>query len=142
MPSLGFDMTEGKLANWLKKEGDHVEKGQAIAEIETEKATVEIEATVPGTIQKILVPAGQTVPVGTIIAMIAEAGEQGSGTTTPQTTIASPKPETARPTNEPAPPARPAPPAAPSSQPEGRGVSSETRIKASPLARKMAQAAG
>ena len=83
MPSLGFDMTEGKLANWLKKEGDRVEKGQAVAEIETEKATVEIEATESGTLQKILVPAGQTVPVGTILAMIGEAGEKVRKTSPP-----------------------------------------------------------
>ncbi len=50
MPSLGFDMTEGTLARWLVKEGERVEKGQAIAEIETEKASVEIEATVSGTL--------------------------------------------------------------------------------------------
>ncbi len=73
MPSLGFDMTEGKLLRWLKREGDRVEKGQAIAEIETEKATVEIEAAVSGTLAKIAVQAGETVPVGTVIGVIAEA---------------------------------------------------------------------
>src|SRR5512146_2763990 len=76
MPSLGFDMTEGKLARWLMKEGDRIEKGQAIAEIETEKATVEIEATTSGVLAKILVQAGQTVPVGTVIGVIAGAGEK------------------------------------------------------------------
>ena len=65
LPSLGFDMTEGTLASWLKKEGERVEKDQAIAEIETEKATVEIVATVSGVLAKIIVKAGQTVPVAT-----------------------------------------------------------------------------
>src|SRR5512141_784784 len=101
MPSLGFDMTEGKLTAWLKKEGDLVEKGHAIAEIETEKATVEIEATVPGRLEKIMVPAGQTVPVGTIIAMIAEPGESTPSTSTPQTSVPSPKPETPKEKGEP-----------------------------------------
>src|SRR5512135_2979852 len=101
MPSLGFDMTEGKLANWLKKEGDRVEKGQSIAEIETEKATVEIQATVTGTLDKIMVPAGQTVPVGTVIGMIAEAGEPVAPTVPPPAAAGSPKPETARTPREP-----------------------------------------
>ena len=127
MPSLGFDMTEGKLANWLKKEGDRVEKGQAIAEIETEKATVEIQASESGVMQKIIVPAGQTVPVGTILAMI----------TSPPT------------------PLPPPPPGPPGGGGGGRGGGvgggggggwwgggGEARIKASPLARRMAQEAG
>ena len=74
MPALGFDMTEGLLARWLKNEGDPVEKGQAIAEIETEKATVEIEAAAAGILARIIVHAGETVPVGTVIGVIAEAG--------------------------------------------------------------------
>jgi len=57
MPALGFDMTEGLLARWLKNEGDPVEKGQAIAEIETEKATVEIEAAAAGILARIIVRA-------------------------------------------------------------------------------------
>jgi len=76
MPALGFDMTEGLLARWLKNEGDPVEKGQAIAEIETEKATVEIEAAAAGILARIIVRAGETVPVGTVIGVIAEAGEK------------------------------------------------------------------
>ena len=59
MPALGFDMTEGLLARWLKNEGDPVEKGQAIAEIETEKATVEIEAAAAGILARIIVHAGR-----------------------------------------------------------------------------------
>ncbi|MBI5419232.1 MAG: 2-oxo acid dehydrogenase subunit E2 [Deltaproteobacteria bacterium] len=98
MPSLGFDMTEGRLSRWLKNEGERVEKGQAIAEIETEKATVEIEAAASGILARIIVQAGQTVPVGTVMGVIAEAGEGA------------------------------APP--------------EARVKASPVARRMAEEAG
>ncbi|MDO8739776.1 dihydrolipoamide acetyltransferase family protein [Candidatus Deferrimicrobium sp.] len=120
MPSLGFDMTEGQLARWLKNEGDPVEKGQAIAEIETEKATVEIEAASSGILTRIFVQAGETVPVGTVIGVIAATGEEVA--------------------------AVPAPPAPPPSAPvpeAGEGpASSEARVKASPVARKMAEEAG
>jgi len=76
MPSLGFDMVEGTVARWLKKEGDPVEKGEPIVEIETEKATVEVEATASGNLKEILVPAGETVKVGTVIGTIAAPEEK------------------------------------------------------------------
>ncbi len=138
MPSLGFDMAEGKLARWLKNEGDQVEKGQAIAEIETEKATVEIEAAMAGTLQKITVPAGETVPVGTVIALIAEPGEKDTGTASP---AAAPESAvvTARPVQAPA-QARQA--VAPVAEPRRAEGPEDTRIKASPLARRMARDAG
>jgi pyruvate dehydrogenase E2 component (dihydrolipoamide acetyltransferase) len=120
MPSLGFDMTEGLLARWLKNEGDPVEKGQAIAEIETEKATVEIEAAAAGILARIIVHAGETVPVGTLIGVIAEPGEEV--------------------TAAPSPPAPPPPAPVPET---GEGAApSEARVKASPVARKMAEEAG
>jgi pyruvate dehydrogenase E2 component (dihydrolipoamide acetyltransferase) len=75
MPSMGFDMTEGKVSRWLKNIGDAVERGQVIGEIETEKATVDLEAPVAGTLTQILVEAGNTVPVNTPIAVIGAAGE-------------------------------------------------------------------
>ena len=113
MPALGFDMTEGLLARWLKNEGDPVEKGQAIVEIETDKATVEIEAAAAGILALIIVHAGETVPVGTLIGVIAETGEK------------------VMPVSAPAPPAPPPPAPVP-----------EGRVKASPVARKMAEEAG
>src|SRR5512146_2090638 len=133
MPSLGFDMTEGKLARWLMKEGDRIEKGQAIAEIETEKATVEIEATASGVLAKIIVQAGQTVPVGTVIGVIAEAGEKVAETP------AAPTPPS------PAAPAPPSPAAPPPPVTTDKGETaepSEARVKASPVARRMAEEAG
>ena len=76
MPALSPTMTEGKLAKWLKKEGDPVKSGEAIAEIETDKATMEMEAVDEGILGKILVPAGtEGVAVNTPIAMIVEEGE-------------------------------------------------------------------
>ncbi|HEY8017227.1 MAG TPA: biotin/lipoyl-containing protein, partial [Dongiaceae bacterium] len=71
MPALSPTMTEGKLAKWLKNEGDEVKAGDVIAEIETDKATMEVEAVDEGKLQKILVPAGtEGVKVNTPIARI------------------------------------------------------------------------
>jgi pyruvate dehydrogenase E2 component (dihydrolipoamide acetyltransferase) len=124
MPSLGFDMTEGKLARWLIKEGERIDKGQALAEIETDKAVVEIDAPATGILQKIIVSEDQTVPVGTLIGIIGEKGES-----LPQVAA-------------PAPPARPPmPPLSAERASLSRGHT-EARIKASPLARKMAEKAG
>src|SRR5271170_4613361 len=77
MPALSPTMTEGNLARWLKKEGDTVKAGQVLAEIETDKATMEVEAVDEGTILKILVPGGsQGIAVNTPIAILAEEGEK------------------------------------------------------------------
>ena len=76
MPKLGFDMAEGTLASWVKKEGEHIEKGDVLAEIETDKATIQVESSFSGTILKELLEANTTVPVGTPIAVIGEAGEK------------------------------------------------------------------
>ena len=76
MPALSPTMEKGNLAKWLKKEGDKVKSGDVIAEIETDKATMEVEAVDEGTIAKILVPEGtQDVPVNNVIAVLAGEGE-------------------------------------------------------------------
>ena len=75
MPKLGFDMREGKLGEWVKKEGEAVGQGETIALIETDKASVEVPAFRAGVLHKILVPAGDSVPIGVPIAVIGEAGE-------------------------------------------------------------------
>src|SRR5512143_76305 len=157
MPSLGFDMTEGLLARWLKNEGDPVVKGQAIAEIETEKATVEIEAAVSGLLARIVVQAGETVPVGTLIGVIAEAGVEATAVSAPSPAPPAPAPPVPAAPVPPAPPPAPAPTAPPSSPPPapaaparpapvpeaGEGAApSGARVKASPVARKMAEEAG
>jgi pyruvate dehydrogenase E2 component (dihydrolipoamide acetyltransferase) len=126
MPSLGFDMTAGKLARWLKNEGEPVKKGEAIAEVETEKATVEIEAFGSGILQKILVHAGETVPVNTPIGIIAEPGERI------EAPAAAPAPA----------PGKAAEAAQPSAATHPDDVQENGRVKASPIARRMAQDAG
>ena len=104
MPALSPTMTEGKLAKWLKAEGDPVASGDALAEIETDKATMEVEAVDEGVLGKILVPEGtENVAVNTPIAVIVEEGEDVSDVEAP----AAPTPEPA-----PAPPSAPSPPAA------------------------------
>src|ERR1700758_2538378 len=116
MPALSPTMEKGNLAKWLKKEGDKVKSGDVIAEIETDKATMEVEAVDEGTIAKILVPEGtQDVAVNDVIAVLAGDGEDvkaaGAGAAS-----APPKPAEAPapgPAVSPAPAAAPAPKAAP-----------------------------
>ena len=101
MPALSPTMEEGTLAKWLVKEGDEVKSGDILAEIETDKATMEFEAVDEGTISKILVPEGsEGVKVGAPIAILAAEGEDASA--------AAPKADTA-PAAAPAPAATPAP---------------------------------
>ncbi len=76
MPQMGADMTEGTVLKWLKKVGDEVKRGEIIAEIETDKATVELEAFEGGVLQQLVVEEGETVPVGETIAILGEAGEK------------------------------------------------------------------
>ena len=74
MPNLGYDMEEGKIAAWLKAVGDTVQRGEAIAEVETDKTTVEMEAMAAGTLAEILHGEGATVPVGDVIAILESDG--------------------------------------------------------------------
>src|SRR5580693_2133030 len=101
MPALSPTMEKGNLAKWLKKEGDQVKSGDVIAEIETDKATMEVEAVDEGTLAKILVPEGtQDVPVNDIIAVLAGDGEDvksaGAGAPAPKP-AAAPSPAQAAP---------------------------------------------
>ncbi|MEL7643618.1 MAG: biotin/lipoyl-containing protein, partial [bacterium] len=75
MPKLGLNMTEGLLVEWLKKEGDPVKKGDLLFSVETDKITTEAEANVGGMLAKILVAAGETVPVRTVVGLITAPGE-------------------------------------------------------------------
>ncbi len=107
MPALSPTMEEGKLTKWLKKEGDKVRSGDVLAEIETDKATMEIEAAEDGTLAKILVPDGtDNIAVNTPIAVIAEEGE-----------AAALREKAKAPSPEPQPAAKPAPAAKPPAQP-------------------------
>jgi pyruvate dehydrogenase E2 component (dihydrolipoamide acetyltransferase) len=158
MPALSPTMEKGNLAKWLKKEGDKVKSGDVIAEIETDKATMEVEAVDEGTIAKIVVPEGtQDVAVNDVIAVLAGYGEdvKAAGATSQQpkaeakaeakaeTKAEAPK-ESAAPAKEPAKAAAPPPVSAPPVQsreaaPQSNG---HGRIFSSPLARRLAKEAG
>ncbi len=168
MPALSPTMEEGKLAKWLKKEGDKVSAGDVIAEIETDKATMEVEAVDEGTLGKILVAEGtEGVKVNAVIALLLAEGEDkkalegfkadGGGAPAPAKPAEAPKPapapsrapaggETAAASAPaaalaPAPPPRAAPPqAAPAAQPPR--TNGHDRVFASPLAKRMAKQAG
>jgi pyruvate dehydrogenase E2 component (dihydrolipoamide acetyltransferase) len=156
MPALSPTMTEGKLAKWLKNEGDEVKAGDVIAEIETDKATMEVEAVDEGKLQKILVPAGtEAVKVNEPIAVILGEGEDPSAVAAP-----APKPAAAPAAQPaPAPAAKPAPVAAPAPAPASAPPAATSpapaqpaaaapvrasgeRIFASPLARRLASEGG
>ena len=70
MPKMGDSMEEGKILRWIKKEGEEVKKGEMLAEVETDKVNIEIEAFAGGVLRKILVPEGNSAPVGAEIALI------------------------------------------------------------------------
>ena len=125
MPKLG-DMEEGVIANWLKKEGDAVKKGDPIAEIETDKTTVEYEAFETGTLLKILVPAGGKALVGSTIGVIGQPGEVVGAPAAAQSTPQAPATPVATPV-----PAAAAPVA-----------SDNNRIIATPIAKRMAEERG
>src|SRR2546428_114094 len=194
MPKLSEAMETGKIIKWLKKEGDRIQGGDILAEIETDKADVEMEAFGAGVLRKVLVPAGEKAPVGTLIGVIAEPGDDiaavlasapapapaaagvgAAGAASPRDLTPSapppppppraapgapppPPPPAAPPPGgppAPAPPPRPAvvsprPPAAPAVNAPAVGIPAPTaptavatgRVKASPLAKKIAAQAG
>ena len=147
MPALSPTMTEGTLAKWLVKEGDTIKAGDVIAEIETDKATMEVEAVDEGVLARILVPAGtENVAVNTPIATLAEDGEEIADTPAPKT-APQPKPNSA-PVPVPASPAasasppKPQAPAAPASAPVPASGDKAGRVFATPLARRIASDKG
>ncbi|MBN1200781.1 MAG: 2-oxo acid dehydrogenase subunit E2 [Anaerolineae bacterium] len=137
MPKLGFDMAEGTLINWTVQEGDTINKGDVIAEIETDKATIEIEAQVGGTVLKLLAAPGDSVAVGSAIGYVGEAGEEipGDGAA-PAVEAAAPAPEAPAAVEAAPAPAAPAAPA-PAETSEFPGG-----VKASPIARRVAEERG
>ena len=145
MPALSPTMTDGTLAKWHVGEGDTVNSGDVIAEIETDKATMEVEAVEEGRIGKILVPDGtENVAVNAVIALLLEDGESEADLDSVDTAPATATPEAAA-TAPPTAPATPAPVALTST---GTGTGTATasaegaRVFASPLARRMAEQAG
>ena len=183
MPKLSEAMETGRIIKWLKKEGDRVQGGDILAEVETDKADVEMEAFGAGVLRKILVPAGEHAPVGAMIGVIAEADEDlssvlagatapaGSGASAQKESPAAPAAATASapgggmsarpasvppqprsedpaarqpaPSQSPVAPARPvAPPPAPSRPEPVTAATTQQRVKASPLAKKVAAQQG
>jgi pyruvate dehydrogenase E2 component (dihydrolipoamide acetyltransferase) len=156
MPALSPTMEKGNLAKWLKKEGDKVKSGDVIAEIETDKATMEVEAVDEGTIAKIVVPEGtQDVAVNDVIAVLANEGEDvkaagaEAASAPPKAAPAAEAPASAKPAPTAAPAAAPAPKAAPAAAapaPQATAPAAQTdgqgRVFSSPLARRLAKEAG
>ena len=148
MPKLSDAMEGGKIIKWLKKEGDRINGGDILAEVETDKADVEMEAFGAGVLRKILVPAGESAPIGALIGVIAEPGDDiaalvasapaGVGAAPP------PRPAAVTPSAPVAPVARPAAVvSAPAAFPAGPGQGAQAgRVKASPLAKKIAAQSG
>jgi pyruvate dehydrogenase E2 component (dihydrolipoamide acetyltransferase) len=139
MPALSPTMEEGTLAKWLVKEGDIVKSGDLMAEIETDKATMEFEAVDEGVIGKILVAEGtDNVKVGTVIATLLEEGESADSAPAPKAAAPKEEPKAEAPKQEAAPaPAAEAPKPAATPAP-----ASDDRVKASPLARRIAAEKG
>jgi pyruvate dehydrogenase E2 component (dihydrolipoamide acetyltransferase) len=141
MPALSPTMEKGNLAKWLKKEGDKVKPGDVIAEIETDKATMEYEAVDEGTLAKIVVPEGSAdVPVNQLIAVLAAEGEdvKSAASAAAKAPAAAPKAAAA-----PAPSAAPAQQASASAPRQAApATNGHARVFASPLARRLAREAG
>ena len=140
MLALSPTMETGTIATWVKREGDSVSPGDVLCEVETDKATMELESTVAGTLLKVVAGEGADTEVGALIAVVGEEGEDVSDLLVdtgpvvlenPQVSVPDPEPASAPPTSAP-PPAEPTP--------EGKGEPSAPR--ASPLARRLAREAG
>jgi pyruvate dehydrogenase E2 component (dihydrolipoamide acetyltransferase) len=136
MEALSPTMEEGRLVEWKKGEGEPVAVGDVLAEVETDKAVMELVARAGGTLLKQVVPAGTTVPVSQLVALIGEPGEQVPAETNGKESAAKPKKPSDAQAAEPA--AVPRPPASPTAQPPQSGG----RVKASPLARRIAEERG
>lgn len=144
MPKMSDTMEEGVIVEWLKKQGDTVKSGDILAEVETDKATMELENYVKGTLLHIGVQKGQAVPVDGIIAIVGEPGEDIKALLADASTKKeAPKEEVAE-TSAPAPQATSSAPVAPAANNNTTAPSTtdDGRIKASPLARKMAEDKG
>lgn len=130
MPQLGMTMTEGTIVRWLKNEGDQIEKGELLLEVETDKATMEVEARESGVLGRILVGSGVTLPVGQTIALIIQPGESLPPLPTPITS-----PSATGEKEAPSAQSGPLAPAPVDGEPEAG-------IRASPLAKRMAREHG
>ncbi|MCW0232218.1 MAG: pyruvate dehydrogenase complex dihydrolipoamide acetyltransferase [Ferrovibrio sp.] len=143
MPALSPTMTEGKLAKWHKREGEEIKAGDIIAEIETDKATMEFEAVDEGRLGKILVAEGSDgVAVNTPIAILLEEGESAGDMKAKPAAAPAARPEEKKAEAPKAEAPKPAAAAAPAATPVAAPAKSGERVFASPLARRMAEQAG
>jgi pyruvate dehydrogenase E2 component (dihydrolipoamide acetyltransferase) len=150
MPKLGFDMKEGQLVKWLIKPGDEIKTGQIVAEIESDKATVEVEAYTAGTVLDLLAKEGDWVPIGAPVAVVGAPGEQVDLAALGVAQQAEAQAAPAAPAPQPPAPAAPAPAApaqavpvpaaapAPEKAEAGNGKGLPDGVRASPLARRVA----
>ena len=142
MPQMGESIYEGTVTKWLKKEGESIQKDEPLYELSTDKVDTEIPSPVSGTIQKIVVQAGQKVPIHTVVAMVDEGGKGGSSapSSAPAKAVATEsKPAgPAAGTPESSKPAKPAPPPPKGEEPAPAAAEGERQF-ASPLVRKMAR---
>src|SRR5436190_17797803 len=144
MEALSPTMEEGRLVKWTKHEGDAVKSGDTLAEVETDKAVMELVARADGQLLKVLTPEGTTVPVGNIVAWIGKPGEKvdGAGSQTTGTGSQESGAGAAKPAPAAAPARAPGPaPTTPTPVPV-TAQADATRVKASPLARRIAKDAG
>src|SRR5687768_2265024 len=148
MPALSPTMEKGNLAKWIKKEGDKVAPGDVLAEIETDKATMEVEAVDEGTLAKIVVPEGTAdVPVNQLIAVLAGEGEDAKAAASAAGSASAPAPKPAEAKGEAPKAAAPAPakteaPAPKRAAAAAPATNGHARIFSSPLARRLAKEAG
>jgi pyruvate dehydrogenase E2 component (dihydrolipoamide acetyltransferase) len=157
MPKLGFDMQEGTLVRWVRNEGENINKGEVLAEIETDKATVEVESSASGVVRKLLVDQGAVVPIGAAIAIVGGQDEQISeqlSAAAKAGQAAAPAAKAGTPVQQPKDGGQKAEAPAPEAEKlEASATGAETGkvrsmptiegpIKASPLAKKMARDAG
>jgi pyruvate dehydrogenase E2 component (dihydrolipoamide acetyltransferase) len=145
MEALSPTMEEGRLVKWTKKEGDPVKSGETLAEVETDKAVMELVARADGQLLKVLVPEGTTVPVGNVVAWIGKPGEKVDGAGSTEQGAA--KTEGAGSTEQGAAASKPAPagqaaPARTQPAPAPTPAAADARVKASPLAKRIAKEAG
>ncbi|GAA5617448.1 pyruvate dehydrogenase complex dihydrolipoamide acetyltransferase [Brucella anthropi] len=143
MPALSPTMEEGNLSKWLVKEGDKIAPGDVIAEIETDKATMEVEAVDEGTIAKLVVPAGsEGVKVNALIAILAEEGEDVAAAAKGAASAPKTEAKVEAPKEEPKPAAAPAAVPAPTKAEQPAAANKGDRVFASPLARRIAKESG
>ena len=133
MPQMGYDMREGTVVRWHKQEGDPVARGDVLADIETDKATVEYEAFTAGVLRKIVAQEGVIIPVGDLIAVITDADEPLPDEILPQGEPAAESPQPA--STEAGPTERP-------QQPSTATTSRDGEVRSSPIARRLAQERG